>query len=123
MLLIFTRLQGNVGLDLGRVHVCFVAPLLFGNPHNFTFEINDVEITLQQVRALTNKGRALEILLKNIAQEKKQMEQRYVSMLANRDTEIQEMDDRILHLDETISDLRGQLRWNPDQKEMYYRRR
>ena len=37
------------------------------------------------MRALTNKGRALEILLKKIAQEKKQMEQRYVSMLANRD--------------------------------------
>ena len=44
-------------------------------------------------------------------------------MLANRDTEIQEKDDRILHLDETISDLRGQLRWNRDQKEMCYRRR
>ena len=77
----------------------------------------------QQVRALTNRGRALEIRLRNLTKEKKQMEERFEAMVADRDSEIQEKDERIHYLDETISDLRGQLRWNRDQKEMYYRRR
>ena len=76
-----------------------------------------------QVRALTNKGRALEIRLKSSAREKKEMEQRYCSMLEHRDSELEEKAARIQHLHKMVKELKDKALWNPNHKDIYYRRR